>query len=60
MNNNNKIICDSLSDVVDKLMRDGDFIKSRMARYIDRADLERALDIEYDWVEVGGMMLQLP
>lgn len=52
--------CDSLSDVVDKLMWDEDFIKSRIVRYIDRTDLERALDIEYHWVEVGGMMLQLP
>ena len=52
--------CDSLSDVVDKLMWDEDFIKSRMVRYIDRTDLERGLDIEYHWVEVGGMMLQLP
>ena len=48
--------CDSLSDVVDELMRN----RNPITRYIDRTDLERALDLEYYWIEVGGMMLQLP
>ena len=47
--------CDSLSDVADSMIEDGELYLP-----VDRNDLERALDLESNWVAVSGGMLQLP
>lgn len=52
--------CESMSDVADQMLQEGLISNETLRRYFDSIAYGRDLDLEGRWVEVSGMMLQLP
>ena len=52
--------CESMSDVADQMLQEGLISNETLRRYFDSTAYGRDLDLEGRWVEVSGMMLELP
>ena len=52
--------CESMSDVADQMLQEGLISNETLRRYFDSTAYGRELDLEGRWVEVSGMMLELP
>ncbi len=52
--------CDSMSEVADQMLQEGLISDETLRRYFDSTAYGRDLDLEGRWVEVSGMMLELP